>query len=195
MKFQAKSRFSCNINVKQLFTAAKDLIVDEFHRAIVPQPQPTSQGRLNDTDNGEQIKDSLPALRTCLACNAQHPSGYCPLKLAGVEHCGLCGLAHYGAPAICPHLESETQVRLMLDALRMSTEPRELVETARSYLKGIISDIVRRKKAAVQKVELRVDVSGKMGGPENPRSLARPMESLPNGYTTQLVTDGVTRQA
>lgn len=73
-------------------------------------------------------------------------TGYCALKRAGVEHCSLCGLAHYGTARTCPHLSSETQVRLMLDALKTSTESRESIEAARSYLRGVIGDLVRKKK-------------------------------------------------
>lgn len=73
-------------------------------------------------------------------------TGYCALKRAGPEHCNLCGLAHYGTARTCPHLSSETQVRLMLDALKTSTEPRESIEAARSYLRGVIGDLVRKKK-------------------------------------------------
>ena len=36
----------------------------------------------------------------------------------------------------------------MLDALRMSTESREEIEMARTYLRGVLGDVVRRKKAA-----------------------------------------------
>ncbi|OBT63870.1 hypothetical protein VE03_06637 [Pseudogymnoascus sp. 23342-1-I1] len=89
--------------------------------------------------------------RQCLACDSMHAVGQCPSKRSGAEHCGLCGLAHYGfiqpgSEAACPHFSSETQVRLMLDALKMSTEPRDIVEPARSYLRGVIGNLVRKKK-------------------------------------------------
>jgi hypothetical protein len=84
--------------------------------------------------------------RFCQACGQKHVTGYCPLKRTGVEHCGLCGLAHFGAAIACPHYTSETQVRLMLDALKTSTESRQEIEMARNYLRGIIGSIVKRKK-------------------------------------------------
>lgn len=34
----------------------------------------------------------------------------------------------------------------MLDALKMSTEPKESIEAARNYLRGVIGDLVRKKK-------------------------------------------------
>lgn len=82
----------------------------------------------------------------CLACNKGHPPGQCHLKLAGVEHCGLCGLVHYGSQRTCPHLRSETQVARMLEALKHSTEDRLLRDRARSYIGGIKGDLTRRRK-------------------------------------------------
>lgn len=76
-----------------------------------------------------------------------HPVGYCPLKLAGVEHCGLCGIAHLGYSRVCPHLNSEEQILSMLQSLRQSTEPKWLVDSARHYLYTIKGDLVKRKKA------------------------------------------------
>ncbi|KFY26250.1 hypothetical protein V493_04199 [Pseudogymnoascus sp. VKM F-4281 (FW-2241)] len=89
--------------------------------------------------------------RQCLACDSVHAVGQCPSKRAGVEHCGLCGMAHYGftqsgSEAACPSLSSEIQVRLMLDALKTSTEPRETIESARTYLRGVIGNLVKKKK-------------------------------------------------
>ncbi|KAJ5569963.1 uncharacterized protein N7459_009393 [Penicillium hispanicum] len=85
---------------------------------------------------------------SCRACLQIHPRGSCPLKLAGVENCPLCGLAHFGKQRSCPHLHSLVQVRRMLDALKESREPPELVDAARKYLKGVIGSTlqnIRRK--------------------------------------------------
>lgn len=82
----------------------------------------------------------------CPACRQEHPRGACPLKIAGVEHCGLCGLAHYGIARTCPHIRSETQVRDMIEALKNSPEKRELVEAAMKYLRGVKGTLVQQKK-------------------------------------------------
>jgi chromodomain-helicase-DNA-binding protein 4 len=86
----------------------------------------------------------------CFICTKHHPMGSCPLKQAGVEHCGLCGLAHYGISRTCPHLRSEMQVARMLDALKHSTEDREIIEKAKKYLQGIRGSLAqyRRKMAS-----------------------------------------------
>ena len=72
--------------------------------------------------------------------------GWCRLKLAGVEHCGLCGLAHLGHSRTCPHLNDETQVGRLLQTLKESPEPREHVEAATKYLRMIRGDLVQRKR-------------------------------------------------
>ena len=93
--------------------------------------------------------------RVCPACHKSHPSGACELKAAGVEHCGLCGLAHYGHGRICPHIRSETQVREMLQALKNSPEKKELVEVAVKYLRGVKGTLVQQKKRDREKAEGR----------------------------------------
>ncbi|KAF2706482.1 hypothetical protein K504DRAFT_459785 [Pleomassaria siparia CBS 279.74] len=82
----------------------------------------------------------------CAACKQHHPRGACHLKAAGVEHCGLCGLAHFGHARTCPHIKSETQVREMLQALKNSPEKRELVDMAAKYLRGVKGHLVQQKK-------------------------------------------------
>jgi hypothetical protein len=88
----------------------------------------------------------------CYACRNPHPRGACPLKIAGVEHCGLCGLAHFGFARTCPHINSETQVREMIAALKNSPEKKELVEAAMKYLRGVKGTLVQRKKRDREKV-------------------------------------------
>ena len=72
--------------------------------------------------------------------------GWCRLKLAGVEHCGLCGIAHFGQGRTCPHLNSESQVATLLGTLKESTESRELVEMATKYLRSIRGGLVQKKR-------------------------------------------------
>lgn len=108
----------------------------------------------NHANNFYDVSNALPAnaaqTRQCLACNEVHPVGYCRLKRTGFENCGLCGLAHYGTARTCPNLQSETQVRLMLDALKTSTDTKDNIDKARAYLRGVVGDLVRRKKVARQ---------------------------------------------
>jgi hypothetical protein len=87
----------------------------------------------------------------CIACGRVHALGSCPLKMAGVEHCGLCGIAHFGFARTCPHLRSDLQVTRMIDALKQSTEDPHLVALAKKYCYGIKGDLAQRKKRASSK--------------------------------------------
>lgn len=91
----------------------------------------------------------------CHACKQSHPRGACPLKVAGVEHCGLCGLAHFGYGRTCPHIRSETQVRDMLQALKSSPEKKELVDAAVKYLRGVKGTLVQQKKKDKEKAMIK----------------------------------------
>lgn len=71
-----------------------------------------------------------PPLYFCQACNQTHPQGSCPLKIAGPEFCNLCRIAHFGHGRLCPHIKSETMVTEMINAVRMSNEPKNLKEAA-----------------------------------------------------------------
>lgn len=91
--------------------------------------------------------------RTCLACDGIHAGGRCPLRLAGVELCGLCGLAHYGsAGRPCPQFRSIEHCRAMLEALKQSSEPRAVIELAKKYLYGVIGSLSRKTKEQNEKL-------------------------------------------
>ncbi|KAH0300613.1 SNF2 family DNA-dependent chromodomain-containing ATPase, partial [Aureobasidium melanogenum] len=92
-----------------------------------------------------------PQMASCVACQHLHPLGSCPLKRAGVEYCGLCGLAHYGFSRICPHINSETQVREMIRAVKLSSEPGHLKSETLKYLTGLKGTLVQKKKKEAEK--------------------------------------------
>ena len=84
-----------------------------FKRVIVPQTPyvPLVAADANGVKpqypgNVVSIADGI----NCVACRSFHPVGRCPLKMAGVEYCNLCGMAHFGSARVCPHIQSETQV-------------------------------------------------------------------------------------
>lgn len=120
-----------------------------FRRAEVPlltQNTPTS---------------NIKGHRHCLACTQYHRPGSCPLMLAGVEHCELCGIAHFGFQRNCPHLTSITQLRMMMDAIKNSTEPQDIKDLAKKRVVGIIGSLnstrrheqeARKQSGAVQPV-------------------------------------------
>lgn len=92
--------------------------------------------------------ESTNSRQPCFVCNGLHAEGYCPVKLAGVEYCGLCGIAHYGAgfSRNCPHLNSVTQCRAMLETLKSSAEPQAHIDQAKKYLVGVVGNLNRKKK-------------------------------------------------
>lgn len=117
------------------------LVVQKFRRARLPVRSP-----LEPTYGSHSN-------RVCPACLKNHPEGACELKAAGVEHCGLCGLAHFGHSRTCPHIKSETQVREMLEALKNSPEKKELVDAAMKYLRGVKGTLVQQKKRNREKAQ------------------------------------------
>lgn len=152
--------------------------IPTFKRVIIPAPTvpssiapaPPSNGvsstngtstAVTSTETAKPAQEQPPGVN-CRACAQHHPVGSCPLKIAGVEFCNLCGMAHYGHARVCPHIQSETQVstfhetrdslltsrqvRAMLEALKYSNEPEHLVNEARRYLRGLKGNLVQLKK-------------------------------------------------
>ncbi|CAI7660537.1 unnamed protein product [Penicillium pancosmium] len=115
-----------------------------FKRVQLPPP-PTSL-----SVSGDGAQDGTR--HACIVCSQHHALGRCPLKLAGIEHCPLCGLAHFGRNRSCPHLRSEVQVKRMMEALKASKEPSGYIAIAKKYLQGILGDLGQRarKKAAME---------------------------------------------
>ncbi|KAI9887534.1 MAG: hypothetical protein M1823_000625 [Watsoniomyces obsoletus] len=99
----------------------------------------------------------------CPACLAQHALGSCPLKLRGFQLCPLCGLAHFGAGPKCPHLQSETQIRTLMEAIKNSVESKDVKDQAMTYLRGVKGAIVVRAKKEARKMEMMV--AQKANGP------------------------------
>lgn len=96
---------------------------------------------------------TVPPPHKCAACKEEHPMGWCRLKIAGVEHCGLCGLAHMGHGRTCPHLNDEKQVETLLLTLKESTESRELIDEAVRYLRVIRGDLVSQRRQKERKAQ------------------------------------------
>ena len=103
--------------------------------------------------SGTQLPPPIPVFdgaksppATCPACGNYHLQGRCPLKLAGVEYCPLCGIAHFGRGRICPHINSITQLQAMLEAIKHSTESTELKELAKKKLTGLIGSIRQKRR-------------------------------------------------
>lgn len=81
-------------------------------------------------------------------------------------------------------MQSEMQVRLMLDALKQSTDSRENIERARQYLRGVVGDLVRRKKIARKAIEDGQQQILNFGPPPQPQAPAGfvQTENVNNGF-------------
>lgn len=81
--------------------------------------------------------DHFPkSMENCNFCRKTHAPGMCVFTSAGGEFCGLCGLAHFDGAAICPNMQSKTQIRLMLDALAKSPESHTTVDQLKVMLRS-----------------------------------------------------------
>ena len=124
-----------------------------FKRAEMPLLTPRAATLPNGRAGSAESDDGQYHL--CIACNESHDTGYCPLKIAGVEYCNLCGLPHYGIARNCPHLNSVTQLRSMVESIKRSTEPSELKDMAKKRVVGIIGDLNQRKRKKLEAQQKR----------------------------------------
>jgi chromodomain-helicase-DNA-binding protein 4 len=157
---QAGSHRKTPISSKARPTKAKPVVISLLDS---PTPSPSPLRPADKHTVKPFVRAQLPVRATfaltnghynnvsCPACGKLHPQGACELKIAGVEHCGLCGLAHYGIGRTCPHIRSETQVREMMQALKRSPESKELIDLAVKYLRGVKGTLVQSKKREREK--------------------------------------------
>ena len=126
------------------------------NKVSIPKPQSSNSNAFKRAKVRQPLTTSTqqPSNRRCLACNnryGSHDPGLCPAKLAGFEHCNLCGQAHFGTPGSCLQMRSEERIRAHLQTLKNSPEQKDLVERARGHLKADLANVVtekRRKHAA-----------------------------------------------
>ena len=138
--------------------------VGKYRRVQVTQPPPPSLATQPSTAK------SLP----CAACNfayGSHKVGYCPLKIAGVEYCNLCGRAHFGTLRTCAQFNSETQVRIMLNDLKNSPESTAIKNLAIKYLRGLKSNLVNQKKKGPDAGKPLAEAPSRVNGTTQPASI------------------------
>lgn len=169
-----------------------------FRRAEMPLLTPRSATLPNGrsasvgSDDGQYFP--------CIACHEKHDSGYCPLKVAGIEHCNLCGLAHYGVARTCPHLNSVTQLRAMVEAIKQSPESQELKDLAKKRIVGIIGDLNQRKRKRHQAQQAHahppMNSSGTSGGQLSGQGLNSFIDPVPGNpqWSPSYLSNGATAQ-
>ncbi|KAI6710743.1 hypothetical protein JHW43_006749 [Diplocarpon mali] len=104
--------------------------------SVVPGSHP-DEGEFSHSS--DQIQDQTQMINTSSVL------GKCPLQAQAPEECGLCGIPHFGFSRKCPCLCSEAQIRLMLDALPKSGEPRYRVTAIEAALRDELVDRNARK--------------------------------------------------
>lgn len=130
--------------------------VGNFRRA---QVKPDTVPRYEPQD-----QSACPA---CLNQHGPHEVGYCPLKLAGVEYCNLCGLAHFAIPGSCITLKAKERFSEINEALKKSPEADATAKAARKILRKLKADIVERERR-----------TGEQGQSEAGRKLGPQQEQL-----------------
>lgn len=121
----------------------------------------------------------------CIACSTVHIQGSCPLKVAGLERCGLCGQAHYGAGfrKACTHLHSIEQCQLMLEALKSSHDASEAKSQVKKYLVGIIGNLRHEQKVTEEKKRESLQQQQQQRQQRQPpAAVDRHLYSYPSGY-------------
>ncbi len=82
----------------------------------------------------------------CHLCQCSHNIGSCQLQIKGAEYCRLCGVAHFSLSQKCLHFCSDIQIRLMLDSLRTSKEPKPQIDAVREVLRRELAKKTRGKQ-------------------------------------------------
>lgn len=83
---------------------------------------------------------------SCPACIELYAEESSSPKASGKEFCPLCGLPHFRQGRTCPNIKSETQVNAMMNALKQSVEPKQLVDAATKYLQSVKDKLVQQRK-------------------------------------------------
>lgn len=83
----------------------------------------------------------------CHRCGCVHGPGQCRSGII-LDKCHLCGIADHSLTRVCPKLATYGQLRMMLDRLARSHEPKDRVEAARVIL---MAELALGRKRRVEK--------------------------------------------
>lgn len=87
--------------------------------------------------------------KKCYICGKIHLGGQCQIRNIPIEVCSLCRTAHFSGSQggrQCPVFSDITAMRALLEDLKRSAESVELVEQAKTYLRGVIGSVTRAEK-------------------------------------------------
>lgn len=100
--------------------------------------------------------DSADTARKCKICSKIHLGGQCQVRNIPIEICTLCKTSHFsGLPRgrTCPAFANVMDMRAILEDLKRSGEPPELIDQAKAYLRGVIGTLQRAEREGVKKAK------------------------------------------
>jgi hypothetical protein len=81
----------------------------------------------------------------CPACSKPHAPGRCPLRDVEIQQCPGCGHSHLHLNRTCPLLQKPEYVDMMHQRLKESTEDKDVLNAAKSYISGVKADWTLRQ--------------------------------------------------
>ena len=88
----------------------------------------------------------IQSIISCKLCSTTHEAGKCPLREIEVQKCPACGYNHFHQKRTCPLLQDLEYVETMYNRLKESTEDKEVVDAAKTFIRGVRADLQLRKK-------------------------------------------------
>jgi hypothetical protein len=82
----------------------------------------------------------------CFVCLMDHVPGRCPLRTSTTETCPACGYHHLHSRKACPLLQDPEYIDTMYRRLNESTEDRQVVRAAKTYLAGIRGNLSQQNR-------------------------------------------------
>lgn len=122
--------------------------------STIPAQQPTiarsQPPPSRSSTHGTPILGDVPAppgeeVVKCPACSDLHLPGRCPLRDIEVQQCPGCGSAHLHLSRTCPLLQKPEYIELIYERLKESTEDRDILKAAKTYISGVRADWMLRQ--------------------------------------------------
>jgi Chromatin remodeling factor Mit1 C-terminal Zn finger 2 len=108
-----------------------------------------SEAKRTQTVPSQAIQMEIPTgirPRKCKLCTQSHVPGHCPLRTVPIQQCPACGFSHVATARTCPLLRDEHYLKEILKKLKRSTEDRDIIRAAKSYVRGVLKDLQRRER-------------------------------------------------
>ena len=123
-------------------------IASQIVQQAIPKPQPAIVNRAihNRPIMGPTPWHTIEESVQCFVCLKDHFPGRCPLRIAKTEICPACGYHHLHSRKACPLFQDPGYIDVMYSRLNQSTEHREVVRAAKTYLAGIKGNLSQQNR-------------------------------------------------